>query len=413
MKAIVIHDRDEATVKIVDLIKKLGIPAENIKTAVDATSARTCLQEDLFDFAIVDLTIPVLKGRQATYTAAEELLSEIFTADTMHIPGDIIGITREGSALDSIDADIGPHLMAVVEEDVNGVWQSRLTDRIKYILKAARSRQLSAYRHFDVDVVIVTALDKEMLPYREMFTLEETPLQPWIKTFGFSDITGKVRRGIAVSIGRAGQASAASVIQSVITQYRPSLCLMSGFCGGFVGEVQIGEILIAESVFDWDFGKWKGKDDAEAVFYPRPEPITIRDQPIHLIARQLVTDGLDEKDALLGKVVNSGDGEIKEIKVSLGAVASGSAVVGNRTIISRIQKISDKLLGVDMEMYAHYYAASYTRVVKPSFLAIKSVADFCDGKKSDKYHEACSLLSAATVKEIITRRWKFDRDSLY
>jgi len=414
MKAIVIHDRDDVAQKITELLKSLGIPEEDLAIADDVTSARKALQSDLFDIAIVDLTIPVIRGRQPTYAAAEEFLSELFGEDTMHIPGDIIGITREAGALDSIDSDIGPHLMAVVEEDSGGIWKHRLTDRIKYIQKAARSRQRSANRHFDTDVAIITALDKELSPYKELFpTLIDSPHQAGVKHFAFTDHTGKARSGVAIAVGRAGQAPAASTIQSLVTLYRPSLCLMSGFCGGFKDEVDIGEIIIAETVFDWDYGKWKGRDDTEAIFYPRPEPISIRDRQIHSVARAIVETGLANKDAVLGRVVTAGDGDIKAVKIALGAMASGTAVVGNTTIISRIQKLSDKLLGVDMEVYAHYFASLHTRVVKPEFLAVKAVADFCDGAKSDVYHEACSFLSASVIKEILCERWKFDRPTEY
>jgi len=60
-----------------------------------------------------------------------------------------------------------------------------------------------------------------------------------------------------------------------------------------------------------------------------------------------------------------------------------------------------------MEAYGFYYAAYSTRVVKPSFLFIKSVADFCDATKDDRLHSACCYLAACAVNEIVRKRWEF------
>ena len=62
-----------------------------------------------------------------------------------------------------------------------------------------------------------------------------------------------------------------------------------------------------------------------------------------------------------------------------------------------------------MEAYGFAYAASRTPVVKPEFLVIKAVSDFCDLAKDDKDHVACCVyLSAKVVEEIVRTRWIFE-----
>jgi hypothetical protein len=61
-----------------------------------------------------------------------------------------------------------------------------------------------------------------------------------------------------------------------------------------------------------------------------------------------------------------------------------------------------------MESYGFYSAAKNTFVVKPEYLCVKAVADFCNGDKESGLHEACSLMSATIVHHIATELWKFD-----
>jgi len=407
MKALVIHDRPEVAQEIFDLLVSLGALPEQIVVAEDGVGARKALQTDLFDLAIVDLTIPHLKGKSnSTYSVAEDLLNELFGTDGLNTPGDIIGITKDVGALENIDSQIGPHLMAVVGEDNNKVWKKQLADRISYIKKAANSRQRSANRHFDYDLAIITALDEEFAPYKDIFELTDHPHCHRAKTFLFQDRNGHMRRGVATSVGEAGQAPTAAISQAIMAQFRPSLFLMTGFCGGFSDKTVFGDVLIAESVVNWDCGKWKGNAD-EAVFFPRTDPLSIKGTPIHDVIRDMMQSKVEQESEIVEHAKTLSGGDIKNLNLRPGRVASGSAVVAHSSIISKIQTLNDTILGVDMEAYGLYYSAKFSLVVRPNVLAVKSVADYCDGTKSDKYHAACSYISAKIAEEIVFRRWHF------
>jgi nucleoside phosphorylase/CheY-like chemotaxis protein len=407
MRVLVVHDRSEVSSQIAGLLVQLGIGEDSIRIVEDGVGARSALQSELFDIAIVDLTLPHLKGKTATtYAVAEDLFQELFNASTLHVPGDLIGLTKELDALEKIDSTIGAHLMAIVEEDSGGLWRQRLSDRVHYAMRAAQARQKSINQHFDYDVAIITALDKEFAPYEGIFELREISHFEGAYGFLFQDSNSKIRNGVVYSIGRAGQASAASAAQAIITQFRPALCLMSGFCGGFEAKTQPGEILVSESVLDWDFGKWKGKG-AKAVFVPRPAPVSISDRRIYRTLRDLVRSRLKQHDEIVAQAFRKSAGRINDIKMTLAPTASGSAVVADPQIIGRIQNLNENIAGVDMEAYGFYYAASRTPVIRPEFAVIKAVADFCDRTKADKDHDACCYLSAKVVEELIRHRWEF------
>jgi len=409
MKVLVVHDRPDVTKELIDLLVSLKVERHMIDIAEDGVSVRSALQQKIYDLAIFDLTIPHIKGRfAADYSTAEQIFHELFYTESMNVPGDLIGLTKEADALGHINASIGPHLMAVVEETNDDRWKTLLKDRIEYATKSVRTRQRSINSRYDYDALVVTALDKEFAPYREIFELKEVPHTPGAYEFLFRDLKGQHRRGVSYSIGRAGQSAAASHTQALVSQFRPRLALMSGFCGGIKEKkVTIGQIIIAESIFDWDYGKWKGEGD-KAVFVARPEPITIRDTKAHRLARRIVDEGLTDQLQVAERArVLSGD-KINAVKLSLAPIASGSAVVADEEVIPRISSLNEDICGVDMEAYGFSFATTKTPVVKPEFIWVKTVADFCDRHKADTDHAACCYLSAMVVREILLKRWDFD-----
>lgn len=406
MRILVVHDRSDVATEIAEVLTNTVSDAQ-ITVVDDGSSARSKLSDNLFDLAIIDLTIPYVNGRtKVNYTVADELLIELLEGDTLIAPGDVLGITKDEEALAYVNTDIGPHLMSIIHEDSDGHWKTRLADRVKYSLKTRNSRVRSLLAHHDVDLAIITALDKERAPYEEIFELTKTENLPGFETFIFEDKNGIIRRGVLKSIGRAGQVSASSEMQALLTQFRPQLCIMSGFCGGLSAKVDIGDVLIAESVFDWDFGKWEGEGD-DAVFVSRPEPIVFRDTTAHRTARDLVAKPPADAPMIADKASELSEGRISKVKLRHIPFASGSAVVAHSSMLSRIQGLNENIGGVDMEAFGFAYAAAHTPVAPPGVLVIKAVADYCDIAKDDKDHEACCFLSAKISEHIALNMWEF------
>ncbi len=69
-------------------------------------------------------------------------------------------------------------------------------------------------------------------------------------------------------------------------------------------------------------------------------------------------------------------------------------------MIARIKSLNENILAADMEAYGLYYAAKNTNVVKPMFICVKSVLDYCDSKKNDGVHAACNFISAKVAIEL-------------
>lgn len=415
MRVLVVHDRGEVRAEIEVLVRdEVGASAQ-VVTASDGSAAHEVLAKQIFDLMIIDLTLPLIAGKgQADYATVDRLLQELFATERLNTPGDIVGITVDPLAFASIASNVGPHLMSVIIEDVEGKWRQTLRDKIAYARRATRSRLLSINSQFWYDALVVTALDKEALPYETIFETVPAPTYLGARDFGFRDAAGTVRRGALFAIGKSGQASAASITQSLVSYFRPQVALMTGFCGGIEAKkVKIGDLIVFESSIDWDYGKWeeRPKDGSldpsqEAVFVSRPNPIPIVGTPVHLALREIAVHGLAEEQKLLGQFAR-GRGSLAQIGYHVGPVASGSAVVANSQVISRIRGINEGILGVDMESYGFYHACSRTHVRRPSFACIKAVADHSDGSKGDEYHESCSTISAAAAAELLKSKFGF------
>lgn len=408
MRLLVVHDRRETRAEVVAICREFAGAFSPIDEAADYVTARNLLSEHAYDIAIIDLTLPHVEGKQVPrIETAEALLSEVFANDAIHAPGDIIGITNDAAALTQINSTIGPHLMALVEENEKTPWKVQLSDRLTYVRRAELARQRSFNRRFDIDVCLITALDEEATPYQSMLDLSADVAYPGARAFVFDDHAGKMRRGILFSLGRAGPARSAAVTQALLSVYRPRLVLMSGFCGAMKGKLEIGDVVLFETVFDWDHGKWKSEAGGEPAFFARPEPLGIRDTPIHLLARDLVQKGLPDADATLKHARVLASDFSRTPAIVLAPAASGAAVVGHESITSKIRGLNEAIAAVDMEAYGLHLAVKTAVVRKPAVLCVKAVADYCDGGKNDDYHELASYLSARVAVHVLQDRFDF------
>lgn len=406
MNILVVHDRKIVGDEIIAVINAEGANF-GVTFVEDAVSARDAMTASYFDLLILDLTIPNVKDRgEANYQPAEALLEELFSPGHILTPANILGVTREPDALSRINSSIGAHLMAIIAEDDDGHWKSELKDRLSYVAVSQKARNTAWLTKHDYDLLIVTALDKELKPLREIFELREISSLQGVYEFLFNDKHGRPRKGACSAIGRAGQPSAASEAQGLICQLRPKLAIMIGFCGGVPDKADLGDILFGEVAIDWDYGKWKPTASA-AKLYARPEPISIRNSRTHHVSRRLVEGGVAAIDGLADKMFVLSKGEIDAPKMTLTPFASGSAVIGDPQVLTSIKALNDNVGGVDMESYGFYYASHYSRAAKPEFLCIKAVADDCGPEKDDRLHEACCYAAAQVARHIVAVEWDF------
>lgn len=412
MKTLIIHDRDEVAEELGRICQELvGDEAAQIDFAKDVFTARDQLREKLYDVVTIDLTLPIKHGNgEASIANADLLLQEIFEGGDVKAPGDVLGISRDIDALDLIATKIGQHLMACIHEDGQGLWKQSFAAKLKYVLKAGRARQLVANAAHDMDLVIVVALDKEAQPYETLFELSPSDRFPRALEFSFRSADEKMRRGVLYAIGQPGQAPCASATQALLTQFRPRLMLMTGFCGGVKGRTNMGDLVAFRSSAAWDYGKWvevAEGDQKKSLFKARPTTINIPENGVRQTIRDMVGQSVKPREATLAAVSAASNGKLTSWKIESAACGSGSAVVTSLEKIREITSLDENIWAIDMESYAFYFACRNSPVISPDFICCKAVADHCNGQKSSRLHEACSIVSAHFAHQIVTERYPF------
>ena len=408
MRILIIHDRSDVATTIHQLV------AAETKCEVEIVdnvfNAQNKMRQYWYDLAIVDLTLPIARRLpEAKLEYAEALLKEMFEGDELKTPADVIGISRDGDAVTAISTSIGQHVLAVITEDPDGAWHGPLLEKVRYVQNSRRGRLLAAATVHEIDAFIITALDKEARPYRDL--LELTPCDEFegATQFSFNSRNGHAKRGVLISAGKSGQVPSASLAQAVITQLRPRLAIMTGFCGGVARRIDLGDVAMFTSAAAWDYGKWEEGADGEAPkFLARPDalniPVGMAAAAVRALSEQRhVFD--DTTNAAVGKMLGRLD---KRPQVKAVAAGSGSAVVTSEIVLSRIVDLNENIHAIDMESYGFYHACLNTSVVRPDFICIKGVADHCNGNKNSKLHEPCSFLSATLAIEMLRNRYDFE-----
>lgn len=404
MRVLIIHDRSDVACAIQQLI--LTEHTCPIDVVGDVFEAKDLMRQHSYELAVIDLTLPVMAGLSETRLEyVEASLYEVFEGDDLKTPADLIGISCDSETVDAIKISIGQHLLAVITEDPDGAWQHRLLDKVRYVKNSRRGRLLAARTVHEVDAIIVTALDKEFRPYRELLELRSCDEFPNASEFSFVARDGHAKRGIVISAGGSGQVPSASLAQAVIIQLRPRLAMMTGFCGGVAKRVALGDVAMFTSAAAWDYGKWEeGVDGGAPQFRARLHALSIPVGRAAAVVRALADQrhvfsaaAIAETSRLLGHLDKTP--EAKAV-----CAGSGSAVVTSEVILSRIMDLNENIHAIDMESYGFYHACLNTSVVRLDFVCVKGVADHCNGDKNSKWHEPCSFLSATLALDILRSR---------
>lgn len=409
VRILIVHDRPEisATLKSIAL-KTIG---ENIvvDVAPDVFSARDRLRAAYYDLLIVDLTLPILIGKTAaTIENAQILLNDVFEGGEIKAPGDVIGISKDVDVLSLIRTDIGEHLMGCIHEDTGSAWQASYAAKLKYLMRTRNARQIVANSSYDFDLVIITALDKEAQPFSDLFGLTTSDQFERAKQFTFADKIGVMRRGALFSIGLAGPSASAAATQALLTQFRPKLIFMTGFCGGVKRRVRIGDIVAFRNSAPWDNGKWAERNIGGTkvpFFRARATALSGSEGQTRDIVRDLINEECWTEPKHLDKI--TGLPAASKAQLHLQGAGSGSAVVTSVATLDQITALDESIWAVDMESHAFYHTCRNTPVLQPDFLCIKGVADHCNGAKSSRYHTSCSTLSARLVHRIVRTHYSF------
>lgn len=394
IKILVVEDDVPKSQAVCHLLKSLNSDGSLEFTAVpDILTAKKHLTATQFDLVIVDAHLPDRHGSQIVKNGGIELVKEIKLTASLKKPHQIIGLTAFDEAISAGDPEFRDALWWMIKyEASSNDWAKRLEARIKY-LKSAKSPDCSEIADYDYDLACITALH-----FPEFQAVQDLPID-WVSHRMRGDateyLTGKIEtnegqlRVVAASASQMGMPPAASLATKLIFHFRPRFLCMTGIAAGLRDKSNYGDVLVAEHSWDYNSGKLSSSEGKD-YFTPDPRTVplhsTLRERFAQLAASRKYLD--DIKSAWRGEKPSA------SLELRVGPLLSGSAVIANSQWVARLSDQSRKLVGIEMETYGVFYAAEVAPKPRPVAISLKSVCDFADETKDDRFQTYAAFTSA-------------------
>jgi adenosylhomocysteine nucleosidase len=197
-------------------------------------------------------------------------------------------------------------------------------------------------------------------------------------------------RGVCVLQPRMGLVDASIVTARALEAFNPKLVCMAGICGGFSSEVNLGALLVSDTCWEHQAGKWEGPDFE----------IRSWQEPIDNTHRTILSQMIENDQKLTALVSKQHEIQMPTEGAYIRPTVSGSAVIASTKYAEMIAKQHGKVSGVDMEVYGVYRAAALHKEPVICFAA-KTVVDHADERKDAKLQQAGAILSARFVVKAI------------
>lgn len=210
-------------------------------------------------------------------------------------------------------------------------------------------------------------------------------------------ISGGSVRIAAAAQNDMGMVPAAILTTKAVRSWQPRVLAMVGICAGVKGKVNLGDIVVGKQVFDYGSGKL----DAGRIA-PDYQPVSL-DERVCAYAMNLASDA-GVTNAIREQWPTTGGKPDTELRVHVGPIASGAAVVADDTTVAGIQEHKRSLLAIDMEAFGLMKAAT-SAIRPPIAIVIKAVQDFADSEKHDAWREYSAFVSARFLAALLAAHW--------
>lgn len=354
------------------------------------------LSKKFYDLVIVDLIIPEdIKKEPPSAEHGRSLIETILSVKKISMPFQIVGMTIERETYQANIDFFNNRLIPFVLCDNENEWYNRLLSLI------AGVRKVADVFNQKIDVAIVTAVEdeyKEVLNLPIKWTDYQSKQNLAIYKIGQVTYNEHTLSVVLLKLNEMGLVAASMQTAALLNEFHPKLVCMCGICAGIKGEVEKGDLIVAEKT--WDYGNGKVLPQEHGGYYydfdAEPNQIGMDATLVNVLRIKgagYLKLACDEWKTKTKKDCKS--------NFKIGALPSGAAVVQDEKLIKSIVIPQHrKCLGIDMETYAVYYAC-HSNKMKPQFVSMKAVVDFADKSKDDKYHKFCSFISAKTLYNFI------------
>ncbi|MCL4207655.1 MAG: hypothetical protein KJ000_34665 [Pirellulaceae bacterium] len=401
LSCLLVDDLERKVQEIREAIQdEVGIENVDIVHVGSANAAAEQLRARAFDLLIIDLNLPLRGGVSPARDGGIRLLRQVVRGTAGIIrPLSIIGVTAfEEIAREAVEEFRLHGWVLVTYAPEGGSWHEAIVNQCLHVT-TCKKRILEERVQPDVDVCIITALfDTELEAVLDLPYDWETVAVPGDDTrysMGVTQGGGRSIDVVACACPEMGNCAAAVTVHKTLQLYRPRLCILAGICAGISAEV--GDVAVAEFSLHYDSGKWTEGEGGEAAFLPEPRYRPASSRALESFRRFNV-----EHQATVAGVSSlwRGDRPERALRVEVGPVASGAAVIENGAIVRNLKFRDRKLVGLEMESYGFYFAAE-RNAWGSEYLMIKGVCDRATPPKIDKHQKYAAFLSARMIHEFL------------
>lgn len=335
MKILIADDNPDRYARFVQRLEKLGLTRDSIDLVSCADDARNRLEAVSYDLLLLDVLLPMWPDSEADAQHSLDLLFEIHESDDLNRPMHVLGITGDELIWDEKQHEFAKRTWALLKfSNVEDEWLDCATNCVTYILKDDQDRENNPDVS-KVDLVIICALAEP--------ELEEVLKLPWnwsasrpIDGLTFVHDGEFVSEGntysvCATSAPRMGMVSTALLSAKLIQQLSPKIIVMCGICAGVKGKTNFGDVLLPDPAWDFQSGK-RVRDVNNSSFSIAPHQISAP-----AVLRSHVEQIRSDREMLARLATTFGSNALGTPRVSIGPVASGSAVLADGDVIEEIK----------------------------------------------------------------------------
>ncbi|MFB5400603.1 phosphorylase family protein [Enterococcus faecalis] len=408
MRVLIVDDEGAKHQKVAQIIKKNDYLKENIsiETSLTLSDARELLSKFFYDFLILDLNIAEEIGDLPNLTAGSEFIDDIIEVDTIKKPSNIVILSSNEEAKIQFKEDINKKGFELFNFDVtNTDWEERLVSKLEYQLQCSLQRELIEEQY---DVCIITAVDVELNQTYRLWSdwknVEHQGDSTRYSTTTFIDKNGKERRMLLAQQSEMGMSASTYLSTKLIYQFKPNYLIMVGIAAGTKDDYGFGDIIVPDTIWNYSSGKFLNENERGLKLLPDSKSL-------HLDARLRDTIYQTNFSEELFRIKKnfSGNTPSTELKIAKGPMACGAAVVSDFEIVKDwVLAHSRKNVGLDMESYGVFYAATNSYVSDTLPICIKSISDFADKQKGDDYQNYSAYTSACFAKMLMESYLPFD-----
>ncbi len=373
----------------------------------DINSAKMILRQKNIDIMILDIYLPQIYGDDVQQDGGIALLNTLKKSKTYSYPRYVISISSYEDITKVFEASEGNIHKAIYYNTTDNQWEITLQQCLDTAIAIISNTVV--HRLYDYDIAVICALKEEVDFVKKSLADVQVVKVDYDDDIYYAGYFMKNDKKIRVVISFAnqmGMVAATSLTTKMINNFAPKYMVMTGITGGTKQDkMNFGDVIIA--VRSWDYRA--GKDIREEDTAKHLNSINAIDIDTSMIS---YCRCLAEDTVTLNSIKESfKDGEKPKgnLQLLLGPVVSGASVVTDPQIVQDVLNNQHReVLGIEMEIYGMYYAATWALKPHPRIVAMKGVSDFANHDKGDIYHPYASYTSAKVFEVLAKQYFEYD-----